>query len=145
VVPRGITRRGFARNELLEAIGLCALVFVMIIPALHAVRDALEAEPRPTARQVVASVAWGLVRGVVPVVAVLFLIGYGVNRLVTFRPGTRVRVTHGPWAGAEGVVAPDHNRRTLGPVAVVLFVDGVERREKISSYDVRKSWLPRWL
>lgn len=145
MVPGRVNNSGFVTNELLNWICLCALVFVALIPALAALRDALEAEARPTAWQVVIAVAWGLARGVIPMVVVFVAISYGVVRLLTFRPGTRVRITGGPWAGAAGVVADDHDPSSPGPVTVVLNMDGAERRERLSPYNVRKAWLPRWL
>ena len=145
MVPGRITRWGFVTNELLHWIGLCALVFMALVPALAAVRDALEAEPRPPAWQVVVAIAWGLARGVIPIVLVFAAICYGMWRLMTFRPGTRILITGGPWAGAEGVVAADQDSRSLGPVSVVINASGTERREKLSTYHVRKRWLPRWL
>ena len=145
MVPGRVTKPGFVTNELLNWVALGALVFMALIPAFVALRDALEAEPRPTAWQVVKAVAWGLARGVIPILLVLAAMSYGVVRLLTFRPGTRVRITDGPLAGAAGVVADDHDPSSPGPITVVLNMDGAERRERLSPYNVRKAWLPRWL
>lgn len=142
-------RRGFATNELLQRTGLVALVFIALMPAMAALRDALAAEPPLTAWQVAAAVAWGLAKGVIPLVvlclAVVAVVGLAISRILTFRPGTRVRVRSGPWAGREGVVAEDHDPDDPHRVAVVFMDGGVERRESVSNYAVAKWWQPRWL
>ena len=140
-----MTRAGFATNELLGRLGLLALLLTALIPAMGALRDALAAEPPLTGWQVAGAVAWGLAKGVLPLAAVIFVVIFTVIRAVTFRPGTGVRITDGPWAGAKGVVAADHDSHYLGPVTVVFHVDGVERRERLSPFHVRNWWIPRWL
>ena len=140
-----MTRAGFATNELLGRLALIALLFVAVIPTLHAGRDALAAHPPVSGWQVVVAVGRGLAQGVVPLVAGFFLLGFTVSRVLMFRPGTRVRVVSGPSAGAEGTVAEDHNPNHLVWVHVLIREDGTVRREKLHADDLRKWWMPGWL
>ena len=130
---------------MLPWIVLIALVATALIPDLAAFRDAMAAEPRPPAWRVAGVIALrvaGAVLFLVLGLAGMLLALLAIDHAKTLRPGNHVRVTGGPWAGAEGVVAPDHNPERFGPVLVILRPEGVERREHLSRAELKKRWLP---
>lgn len=64
--------------------------------------------------------------------------GYAIERAATFRPGNRVTITGGDFAGSKGYVAANYQPQHLAFVLVTLMVNGEERTEKLSRYNVQK-------
>ncbi len=84
------------------------------------------------------------VRIAVGVVVVGFVIfAYGFDWAVRFRPGNRVKIVRGPYAGAQGKVHPDQDPRPAAKLRVVVEEDGQEITREVSQYDAEKLWFGR--